>query len=111
MPARITWLGTPGGSPRPVFSSGFKVEKHNDGKSVRLFHVTADIRAGAIGRGARQALRRSQMRSLEAYDKALDRDGFTRIEAEGGDRPARFSLWRRADEAASARASVVYEKG
>ena len=78
-------------------SPGFKVEKHNDGKSVRLFHVLVSVGAGAIGRELRQALKRSQMRSLEAYEKALDHDGFTRIDADGGNRLARFSLWRRAN--------------
>jgi hypothetical protein len=40
MPTRITRMDTPKG-PRPVRSPGFKIEKHNDGKSVRLFHITA----------------------------------------------------------------------
>ena len=93
MPTRITQLDVPGGL-RPVRSPGFKVEKHNDGRSVRLFHVTAA--AGARGRRHRMTLGHAQSSSLVSYNAALEREGFTRVGGDNQYGPAPYSLWRRA---------------
>jgi hypothetical protein len=89
-------LDDPNGS-RSVRSPGFKVEKHNDGKSVRLFHVTAGDKVGVADRSTRLSLARSQMQKLLAYESALEREGFARVAVEGRDRLAPLSLWRRVD--------------
>jgi hypothetical protein len=94
MPTRITQLDTPKG-PRPVRSPGFKVEKHNDGKSIRLFHITTAGPAEAIECHSRLSLERAQMRRLTSYDKALEHEGFTRVAVNNRDRLTPYSLWQR----------------
>lgn len=96
MPIRITQLDAPQG-PRAIRSPGFKVEKHNDGKSVRLFHITAGAQAGAADRHSRLSFERAQMKRLVAYEATLEQQGFTRIAVAGEDRLTPCSLWRRVD--------------
>lgn len=91
MPTRITQLDTPKGQ-RPVRSPGFKVEKHNDGKSVRLFHITTAGPAEATERH----LKCVQARGLAFYNKALEQKGFTRVAINNRDRLTPYSLWQRA---------------
>lgn len=91
MPTRITRLDTPKG-PRPVRSPGFKVEKHNDGKSVRLFHITTAGPAEATG----SHLECAQTRGRTSYDKALEQEGFTRVAVNNRDCLTPYSLWQRA---------------
>ncbi len=93
MPTRITQLDAPGGL-RPVRSPGFKVEKHNDGRSVRLFHVMAA--AGARERRHGMTLGYAQLSNLLSYNAALEREGFTRVGGDNQDDLAPYSLWRRA---------------
>lgn len=97
MPTRITRLDTPKGL-RASRSAGFKVEKHNDGKSVRLFHVTVGAPGGA-DRHSSLLIERSQVSRLEDYKPKLERQGFTSVGFDGRDRLAPYSLWRLAAEA------------
>ncbi len=101
MPTRITQLDTPGGL-RAARSPGFKVEKHNDGKSVRLLHVMTGAAAKPSDRHSRLSLEREQMKRLIGYNAALEQEGFARVAIHGQDRSAPYSLWRRAAEARSA---------
>ncbi len=94
MPARITQLETPGGR-SPVHSPGFKVEKHNDGKSVRLFHVMAPARAEARSRVTMPSQEGAHMQKLIAYGATLEQQGFTRIAVNCRGRSGSYSLWRR----------------
>ena len=96
MPARITQLETPKG-PRGIRSPGFKVEKHNDGKSVRLFHVTAKMPAETMNRQARLSPGRAQLETLHAYNTPLEQEGFTRIEVDHRNILTPYTLWRRVD--------------
>jgi hypothetical protein len=96
MPIRITQLDAPE-FPRAVRSPGFKVEKHNDGKSVRLFHITAGAREVATKRDSGLSFESAQMKRLVAYGAALEQQGFTRITVIGGGRLTPCSLWRRVD--------------
>jgi hypothetical protein len=91
MPTRITHVDTSKG-PRPVSSPGFKVEKHNDGKSVRLFHIMQNVRVDGMAR----VTRHSQMKMLVTYGTKLEQEGFTRIAVISRDSLEPFSLWRRA---------------
>jgi hypothetical protein len=99
MPTRITQLDTPRGL-RAARSPGFKVEKHNDGKSVRLFHVTAGVSAEFMSRHSKLSPWCSQMERLLDYNTALEQEGFTRVAVHNRDRLASYSLWRRPAEAA-----------
>jgi hypothetical protein len=94
MPTRITQLDTPKG-PSATRSPGFKVEKHNDGKSVRLFHIMTGVQAGAMGRHFKPFPESAQMKRLDAYDAALEQQGFARIAVVGGGRLAPYALWWR----------------
>jgi hypothetical protein len=96
MPTRITQLDAPKGT-RPVRSPGFKVEKHNDGKSVRLFHITSDDPWEAMERHSKLSLGYVQMRSLVSYNTALEQEGFSRIAINNRDPLAPYSLWRSVD--------------
>jgi hypothetical protein len=71
-------MDTPKGT-RPVRSPGFKVEKHNDGKSVRLFHITAVGPGEAIERHSKLSLGYAQTKRLVSYNTALEQEGFFRI--------------------------------
>jgi hypothetical protein len=94
MPTRITHLDTPNG-PQPIRSPGFRVEKHNDGKSVRLFHLMTHVRVKEMDRVARLSLESSQMKRLVAYNTTLEQEGFTRIAVIKRDLLEPFSIWRR----------------
>jgi hypothetical protein len=96
MPIRITQLDAPE-VPRAVRSPGFKVEKHNDGKSVRLFHIMAGARAGTADQHSRLSFESAQMKRLVAYDATLEQQGFTRIAVVGEGRLTPCSLWQRVD--------------
>ncbi len=101
MPTRVTQLDTPKGL-RAMHSPGFKVEKHNDGKSVRLLHVTTRVAAEPSDRHSRLSLEREQVKRLIGYSAALKQEGFARVAPPIRDRPAPYSLWRRTVEARSA---------
>lgn len=96
MPTRITQLDTPKGQ-HPVRSPGFKVEKHNDGKSVRLFHITTAGPAGATERHSTLSPECAQAGKLVSYSAALEQAGFFRIAVNNQDRLAPYSLWQRVD--------------
>lgn len=106
MPTRITQLDTPRGL-RATRFPGFKVEKHNDGQSVRLFHVTACASAELTDRHSRLLLGRSQVRRLEDYKTKLERQGFISVGSDGGDRLTPYSLWRRAAKDRPADAGIT----
>jgi hypothetical protein len=97
MPTRITQLDTPKGL-RAARSPGFKVEKHNDGKSVRLFHVTAGAPAELTVRHSKLLIGHPQARLLEDYKTKLEQQGFTSVGFDVRDRLASYSLWRRVAE-------------
>ena len=97
MPTRITQLDGRKG-PRPVRSPGFRVEKHNDGKSVRLLHIAGGSPAEDMARHSQPSPEHTQMQRLAAYSAALGQEGFTRIAFNSRDHLAPYSLWRRVDE-------------
>jgi hypothetical protein len=96
MPTRITQLDASKGT-RPVRSPGFKVEKHNDGKSVRLFHITDVCPGEAMEHHSRLFPGCAQMRRLVSYNTALEQEGFFHIAINNRDPLAPYSLWRRVD--------------
>lgn len=96
MPTRVTCLGAPD-RPHEVRSSGFKVEKHNDGKSVRVSHVTVPAAVGAADAPAKVFLSQARPRRQAEYAAALEREGFARVPAAAGEGSGPFSLWRRCD--------------
>ena len=96
IPSRVTQLDTPNGL-RATRAPGFKVEKHNDGKSVRLFHILAGPPAWAVDRHSRLSFESAQMKRLVAYEATLEQQGFTRIAVVGEGRLTPCSLWRRVD--------------
>jgi hypothetical protein len=95
LPTRVTQLDTPRGL-RPTRSPGFKVEKHNDGKSVRLFHVAAGAPAGPTDSHPGPSPERSQTKRLADYKSELEQAGFASLNPDGRERPAPYTLWRRA---------------
>ena len=93
-PTRITQLETQKGL-REVRTPGFKVEKHNDGKSVRLFHVMQTF----VGEGRDRRFTLSgghvQREKLVEYGAPLMQEGFTCIAVNIHGPLAPYSLWRR----------------
>jgi len=87
-------METPNGL-RPARSPGFKVEKHNDGKSVRLSHrMTNPAGAATIDLSSRQSLGSMQMKKLVAYHAPLEQEGYVCIAINSRDPLAIYSLWR-----------------
>jgi hypothetical protein len=93
-PTRITQLETQKGV-REVRSPGFKVEKHNDGKSVRLFHVPPSFAREVGNRHVARPIGRVQMDRLVEYGVPLKQEGFTCIAVNSHGPSAPHSLWRR----------------
>ncbi len=76
---------------------GFTIQKHNDGKSVRLsYRSTAAPPDVSEGRAARQAFSELMMRRLVNHNAALDAAGFVCIEINSQIPTAPYSIWRRA---------------
>lgn len=76
---------------------GFTIQKHNDGKSVRLsYRSTAAPPDVSEGRAARQAFSETMMRRLISHNAALDSVGFVCIEINSEIPIAPYSIWRRA---------------
>jgi hypothetical protein len=94
-PVHTTQVESPEGL-RVIRSPGFKVEKHNDGKSVRLIYQLA-VRPSkeTMGWHSRQALGADLMRRLVHYNATLEQEGFTCIAINSRDPLAPYSLWRR----------------
>ncbi len=98
-PTRVVSLDSPEGS-RGARIPGFKVEKYNDGKSVRLSHRTPrQPSAEEMGWHARQSLGGALMRRLVGYHAVLEREGFVCVAINSREPLAPYSLWRRAGNA------------
>jgi hypothetical protein len=93
-PTRITQLEAQKGV-RELRLPGFKVEKHNDGKSVRLFHVPPDFVAEARSRHLTRPAGRVRRDGLVEYGVPLEREGFTCIAVNSHGPSGPHSLWRR----------------
>jgi len=94
MATRVTCLDGPKGA-RAVRSPGFKVEKHNDGKSVRLSHVSVGLPAEKSDRRYEPSQGGARVNKLDAYSSALEQEGFIRIEFEGRTRiPGRVAIFQ-----------------
>ncbi len=106
MPTRDTQLGDLG-SLRPTRSPGFKVEKHNDGKSVRLTYVTAAGMTSATKRHPGSSPACSPAAMIASYNAALEREGFIPIMVNDCDHMPPYTLWRRADESRHANHSLT----
>ena len=91
-PTRVTHLATQKG----VRSPGFKVEKHNDGKSVRLFHVLPEFMGEVRNRHVARPPRRVRRDRLFEYSVPLEQEGFTCIAVNNQGPLAPHSLWRHA---------------
>jgi hypothetical protein len=97
-PTAVTQLETAEGS-RAVRSPGFKLEKHNDGKSVRLSHRLAVQPSNeALDWQSRQAMGGAQMKRLIRYNEALEQEGFICLAINSRDPLTPYSLWRRTDD-------------
>ena len=96
-PSRVTRLQDEADT-RSVRVPGFSLQKHNDGKSVRLSH-----RAGrVVGEGPAtdwaewQARGEARMRLLVRYNAPLEGAGFVCVGINSRDPMNPYSLWRRA---------------
>jgi hypothetical protein len=97
-PTRVVSLDSPEGM-RGARIPGFKVEKYNDGKSVRLSYRTAQQPSvDEMGWHARQALGGALMRRLVGYHAVLEREGFACVGINSRDPLTPYSLWRRTEE-------------
>jgi hypothetical protein len=100
-PVRITQIETPEGL-RGIRTSGFKVEKHHDSKSVRLYYQMAlTPPVETMDWPSRQALGAAQMKRLVRYNEILEREGFTCMSINSRDPSAPYSLWRRVHQQVS----------
>jgi hypothetical protein len=114
-PSKVTQMETANGL-RPVHSPGFKVEKHNDGKSVRLSHrMTNPAGAATTSLSSRQSLGCLQLKRLVAYHEPLEEEGYVCIAINSRDPLAIYSLWRcvekkhfRQDEVDENKAVAIY---
>ena len=96
-PTRITQLETAEGL-RSHRTPGFQVEKHSDGKSVRLsYRIANRPSVEAMDWEARQALGCALIKKLARYNATLEHEGFTCIALNSRDPAAPYSLWRRAE--------------
>lgn len=96
-PYRSTQLDTPEGL-RGARSPGFKLDKHHDGKSVRLFYRMAVAPSvEAMDRNSSQAQACALMKKLVRYNATLEQEGFTCLAINSHDPLASYSLWRRAN--------------
>ena len=95
-PTTSTTLETPEGTLQ-VRTPGFSLQKHNDGKSVRLFPRLSREPA-TLDRGAAQALGQMLMRHLVRYHAALEQEGFVCIDIRSHNPREPYALWRRPDK-------------
>lgn len=93
-PTRITQMETQKGM-REVCSPGFKVEKHNDGMSVRLFYVLPSPMREMGNRHVTRPKGRVQKDWLVEYGAPLEHEGFICIAFNSQGPLAPYSLWRR----------------
>ena len=91
-PTRLTQLETHKGM-CAVRSPGFKVEKHNDGKSARLFHVLPKFLAEVRGRHVPRHVGRVQRDRLVEYGVPLEQEGFACVGVNSRDPSVPYSLW------------------
>ena len=95
-PTTSTALETPAGTLQ-VRTPGFSLQKHNDGKSVRLLPRLSREPA-VLDRAAAQALGQVLMRHLVRYHAALEQEGFVCIDIRSHDPLEPYALWQRANE-------------
>jgi hypothetical protein len=93
-PARITRLENQRGV-REVRSPGFKVERHNDGKSVRVFHVPPNFLGEMRSHHRARRVGRVQRDRLVEYGVPLEREGYTCMAVSSHGPLAPHSIWRR----------------
>ena len=86
-----------GADARSIRVPGFALQKHNDGRSVRLSHRTGHV--GTPGPAADwaewQARGAAQMRLLVRYHAALEQAGFVCVGVDSSNPMNPYSLWQR----------------
>ncbi len=94
-PTSITQVETPEGL-NSARAPGFKLEKHNDSKSVRLAYRTLDSPSlKTMDWNTRQIEGSIQMKMLIRYNAILEKESFTCIAINSHDPLTPYSLWRR----------------
>ena len=91
LPSRLVPLD----GPHTVRAPGFNVQKHGDGKSVRVSYEAGDAPPAGAGRGAAEAFGRLLLRGLAKYHEALEQEGYACLGIDSRDPLTPYSIWRR----------------
>lgn len=96
LPTSVTEIKDADDNLRGIRHPGFTVQKHNDGRSVRVgYRATTPPPVKGYGWVELQAYGEVQMRRLVGFNSVLEEAGFICIQIESRNPVSPYSIWRR----------------